>query len=159
MNLLKNSLKMDLHYFLSQLLYMCQSTLNSCFFGFVADKIFSYPKAWQQNNFWFCCKKYFFCFYNFYLNSFLFIFWNCFFSKFPSSLKGVLYTSSIVPLIVFGATRSISAPPDCTTWSILCCAILFISPVAWLISFGATCHTCWENLLSDNERYPSFFWN
>lgn len=31
--------------------------------------------------------------------------------KFPNSLKGVLYTSSIAPPIIFGAIRSTSAPP------------------------------------------------
>ena len=73
----------------------------------------------------------------FYLNSFIFIFWNFSFPKLPNSLNGVLYTSSIATFIILGATQSISAPPDLIIWSILCWAILFISPVAWFIIFGA----------------------
>ena len=47
------------------------------------------------------CKKFFLFVFYIYLNSFLFLFWNCFLPKFPSSLKDVLYTSSIAPLIIF----------------------------------------------------------
>ena len=97
---------------------------------FINKSTYSCPAARQQNNFLILL--------HFYLNSFLFIFWNCFLSKFPSSLKGILYTSSIAPLIIFGVTRSIYALPNRTIWSGLCCAILFISAVAWLINFGAT---------------------
>ena len=95
---------------------MYQSTLNSCFFCFeLADMIFSFPTTWQQNNFLILLQQIFLSFFYISLNSFLFIFWNCFLPIFPSSLKGVLYTSSIAPLIIFGATHSVSAPPDRTT--------------------------------------------
>ena len=47
----------------------------------------------------------------YFLNILLFIFWSCFLPKFPNSLKGVLYTSSIAPRIIFGAMLSTSAPP------------------------------------------------
>ena len=78
------------------------------------------------------CKGFFF-----YLNSFRFIFWNCSLPKFFNILNGVLYTSSIAPLIIFGAMRSTSAPPDLIIWSILSCVILFISPVACVIILGS----------------------
>ena len=76
-------------------------------------------------------------FFFFYLNSFRFIFWNCSLPKFFNILNGVLYTSSIAPLIIFGAMRSTSAPPDLIIWSILSCVILFISPVACVIILGS----------------------
>ena len=82
-------------------------------------------------------KQIYKCFFFFYLNSFRFIFWNCSLPKFSNILNGILYTSSIAPLIIFGAMRSTSAPPDLIIWSILSCAILFISPVACVIILGA----------------------
>ena len=51
---------------------------------FINKSTYSFPTARQQNNFLILL--------HFYLNSFLFIFWNCFLPKFPSSLKGILYT-------------------------------------------------------------------
>ena len=46
-------------------------------------------------------------------------------------------TSSIAPLIIFGAMCSTSAPLDLIIWSILSWVILFISPVACVIILGA----------------------
>ena len=65
----------------------------------------------------------------------------CFLPRFPNSRKGVLYTSSIAPLIILGAMRCISAPPSLIACSILCLASLLMSAVALLIMPGATLPT------------------
>ena len=89
-----------------------------------------------ERTLWYFLKKIYKCFF-FFLNSYRFIFWNCSLPKFPNILNGVLYTSSIAPLIIFGVMRSTSTPPDLIIWSILSCVISFISPVACVIILGA----------------------
>ena len=58
---------------------------------------------------------------------------SCSFLKYPSSLKGVSYTSLTAPVRIFGSTPSISFPLWLIIWFSLCWVTSLISLLAFLI--------------------------